>query len=289
LHQQLVAHPATRASVAEYISLTPELAADLAGDDDENVRFAMAKNPGLPALARDRLAASDDPIVWANLLCNQGTPEVLRADLHDKLVPLTTEPDPSPDALFITMMFERESIRWLRQLPLRERLEYLGRPFTVFRRSLATHDDLSPEAIARLQHDPAPGVRRTIARRPDTPGDFLERVVRECGEDWGCRPLLVEHPNFPAAAFLRFADELEPQLRALACRSSLLPAHVVERLSRDEDRWVRITAAGHANLPAEEVVRLLGDTDLDVVEAAARSPALPPDAMRHLVDCATRM
>jgi hypothetical protein len=236
----------------------------------------VAKNPGLPASVRGRLAASDDPIVWANLLCNQSTPEALRADLHNKLVQVTTELDPSPEALFITMMFERENIRWLRQLPLQERLEYLDRPYTVFRRSLATHDDLPQEAIARLQHDPAPGVRRTIARRPNTSGECLERVVRECGEDWGCRPLLVEHPNFPTAAFLRFADESEPQLRALACCSPLLPAHVVARLSRDEDRWVRITAAGHANLPAEEVVRLLGDTDLDVVEAAAGLPPFRP-------------
>jgi hypothetical protein len=288
LHRQLVAHPATRAAVAEYISLTTELASQLAGDDDENVRWAVAKNPGLPALVRDRLAATDDPIVWASLLCNRSTPEALCADLNRKLVQVTTEPDSSPEALFTTTMLE-EPISWLRELPLQERLEYLDRPYAVFRRSLATHDDLPAEAIARLRHDPDPGVRQRIARRSDTPGDFLEKVVRECGENWKCRPLLVDHPNFPTAAFLRFADESNPQLRRVACRDPLLPAAVVMRLSRDEDRWVRITAAGHANMPAEEVVHLLGDADLDVVEAAAASPALPPDAMDQIAACAARM
>jgi hypothetical protein len=289
LHEPLIAHPATRASVAEYISLTPQLAAQLAGDDDEEVRWAVAKNPGLPALARDRLAATDSPIVWASLLCNRSTPEALRADLNAKLVQVTAEPDPSPDVEFTTMILGRENIPWLRELPLPGRLEYLDRPYAVFRRALATHSDLPEEAIARLQYDPDPGVRRTIARRRDTPGDLLETVVRECGEDWGCRPLLVEHPNFPTAAFLRFADESKPQLRALACRDPVLPAAIVARLARDDDRWVRITAASHANLPAEDVIRLLGDEDLDIVEAAAASPALPPDAMDEIVECATRM
>jgi hypothetical protein len=76
LHPQLIAHPATRASVAEYTALTTEFAFELARDEDEMVRIRLAKNPQLP---------DPEPMVCASLIYNQNTPESVRARLHAKL------------------------------------------------------------------------------------------------------------------------------------------------------------------------------------------------------------
>jgi hypothetical protein len=201
LHADLIGHPATRAFVAEYISLTDELAAELAADDGENVRVAVAKNPQLPNRARDRLAGSNEPVVWANLICNQTIPGSLRARLHADLAKLSEEQEPSVDAQFAQAILSHENVQWIAELPLAERETYLESPYAVFRRSLARHGDLPAAAVARLQRDPDREVRRIIARRPDAPADFLERVVRECGENLKYRPLLVDHPNFPRRHF----------------------------------------------------------------------------------------
>src|SRR5262252_48089 len=67
LHSQLIKDPATRAAVAEYIALTPEIAGELATDADVNVRIGVASNPGLPASVLDELAASHDRSVLMNL------------------------------------------------------------------------------------------------------------------------------------------------------------------------------------------------------------------------------
>jgi hypothetical protein len=286
LWPELIGHPATRAWVASYISLTPELAAELATDPDENVRWQVAENPDLPLDVLDSLAATHDPMVWANLVCNRITPELVRAQLYPELEKAIRQSDPSPEAMVASMMLAHEEVGWLRQLPLEERVSYLDSPCTVFRRSLARHSDLPAEAIARLERDPDPMVRQLIARRADARSDFLEQVVRECGELPGWSPLLVEHPNFPQAAFVRFSEESEPRLRALACRNPSLPTDVVARLARGESARVRASTTSHPNFAAEDVLRLLGDDDLDVAEAAAASPALPLYAMHDLVKLA---
>jgi hypothetical protein len=144
LHTQLIEHPATRASVAEYIELNAGLAAEFAVDNDENVRMAVPNNPHLPDFVRDRLANSDEPIVWATLICNQTTPESRRARLYARLVeaPSTAKAVELELASFILS----HAVRWLRELPLNERLAYLDTPYSVFRRSLAWHTDL-PELL----------------------------------------------------------------------------------------------------------------------------------------------
>ena len=285
LHASLIGHPATRASVTEYISLTEALAAELAADDDVWVRHAVAKNPHLPDSVRDRLVASNDPIAWAGLILNQTTPEPLRARLNADLVELDKQEQESTETFVALMILEQSVVQWLAELPLSDRMTYLDSPYAMFRQTLACHsDDLPAEAVAKLQCDPDVMVRRIMARRPDAPAEFLERLVREHGESVSSIHKLVDHPNFPKAAFATFTDSPKPQVRMLASHDPQLPAVVVARLSRDADTFVRQSAARHPNLPTEDLMRLLNDEDLDVVEAAAASPALPLDVMHQLVD-----
>jgi hypothetical protein len=286
LWPDLIRHPQTRLWVASYVSLTPELAAELACDPNQDVRSELAKNPNLPPAILESLAAAQDPIIWANLLCNEMTPESLRAQLQAELDEAIKQPDPSVDAQFAQVTLSYEDVPWLREMPVERRLTYVDSPYPAFRRAVARQNDLPAEAAARMRNDPDPLVRWNIAQRPDAPADFLERLLRECGEDPKYRRRLVDHPNFPRSAFARFAEESEPRLRALACRDQSLPADVVARLARDSSAPVRASATGHPNLAPEDALHLLGDNNLDVVEAAGASPALPFDVMQELVKLA---
>ncbi|SEG53005.1 Leucine rich repeat variant [Thermomonospora echinospora] len=116
------------------------------------------------------------------------------------------------------------------------------------------------------------------------PGEELERLVCEHGEDFSVSPLLVEHPNFPPQAFLRLAESDEPSIRHLALKNDDLPATLVSVLAVDPAPHVRRAAAEHRNLPVSCLPALLTDDDLQVVEAAGAAPAFPTPWMHQLLD-----
>jgi hypothetical protein len=281
---QLVADPATRGEAAAQIVLTPTLAAELAADPERGVRHAVARNPSLPAPARERMVTLPDPDIRVGLVLNPATPEPLRARLDAEMAARTRSFDDADiDALLAVQALWHDPVSWLREMPLAARLAYLNSPCTFLRRALASHPDLPPDAVSRLRQDQNVHVRWAAARRRDAPADYLEAVLRDDGDEPG-RERLVEHPNFPGDAFLRFAGSAQLRLRAIACESPVLPTDLVQRLSRDPEPQVRRAAASHAKLPAEDAVRLLGEDDLDVVRAAAAAPALPIPVMVELVE-----
>ncbi|WP_067812789.1 hypothetical protein [Actinomadura kijaniata] len=122
-----------------------------------------------------------------------------------------------------------------------------------------------------------------LARSPSAPGEELERLVREHGEDTSVTPLLVEHPNFPPRAFVRLARSDDPRLRQWALKGEDLPAALVGTLASDPVPSLRRRAAGHRNLPVSCPPSLLTDDDPQVVEAAGAAPGLP--VLTAAVDC----
>lgn len=225
---------------------------------------------------------------WGALICNPATPEHLRARLHAELAAIIAAEEgrdireQSIDAMMAAAELSMADLPWLRRMPLHERLGYLGSPYPVFRRALAWHEDLPADAIDRLQADSDCEVQRRMAKRPDAPGDFVARVLRECGDNPKFGPRLADHLNLDQSAFGSDAENPDARLRILACRDPLLPVTQVVRLSRDADRSVRMAVASHPRLPIENLLQLLKDSDPYVVEAAAASPNLPVEIMHEI-------
>lgn len=285
LHPVLLADPLSRNRVVQHLELTPELAAELAGDEDELVRHALAGHPGLPTAVRDRLAADPEAWVRCEVLLRADLTEADRARLYAEL---TADADDIGSVFvdgWLGTAWMGRSLDWLRSAPLARRLAALASPFPYLRRAVAG-TDLPPEAVNRLHDDPDPEVRRIAARRsPDLSGELLERLVRECGENpkFG-PPTLHERPNFPRAAFLDYAVAPDPRLRHLACADPGLPADLVAQLSADPESHVRVAAAGHPRLAADRLAVLLLDRDHRVVHAVSAAPGFPVPWMRHLLD-----
>ncbi|MEV6605015.1 hypothetical protein [Kutzneria sp. NPDC051319] len=281
LHARLLADEATRKKAAAYATLTPQAIREcLAGD--EGVRANLAANPTLPAQARDQLAADAHPYVRACLLLRQDLPEDHRRQLYAELV---AESDRSFDEAGIALwVIRQDQPSWLRSLDLAERIAHLDSPIPCFRLCAADSPDLPPEVVRRLHTHEDVDVRRVVARRDDTPPEVLERLVTEHGEVWHRRPLIVEHPNFPPAAFIRLAANESPRRRVIAVHGPDLPADVVAALAADPIASVRAGAARHRNIPVAAWETLLADDDPEVVEAAGANPALPVELMRDLLD-----
>ncbi|MFD4874236.1 hypothetical protein ACFWOB_12770 [Streptomyces sp. NPDC058420] len=162
-----------------------------------------------------RLLDVDDPLVRVAVAQSRH----IDADTRNRLYALV-EAERDAGNIDARVALNRSSTEpsWLREAPLDERMTYLNRPQPVFRRVLASCRDLPEEAWRRLDDDPDIKVRRTAARRPDTPPEVLERRVRAHGDEFHIRPPLVEHPNFPRHRLRSLVDEPHPHVRYVALR-----------------------------------------------------------------------
>lgn len=278
-----LADPATRAHLAHYAQLTPELGMSLATDPDDEVRQAAARNPALPAEAVARLVTDSDPGVRGNIAQHR----LVDAQTRDRLyVQLTEEAKAGSVEAQVALEWNFLEPDWVCEEPLPARLAYLESPHVVFRRALARSRDLPPEAWQRLDGDPDWRVRRYAAMRPDASPAVLERFVREHGDGGPFRPGLVEHSNFPREVLPSFVDAADPRVRRLALHDAGLPQPLLARLAADPDVYVRRAAAGHPGLDEELFTVLLDDEDVDVVANAAANEALPVRWMRQILEAA---
>ncbi|MFF5973290.1 hypothetical protein ACFY7C_17380 [Streptomyces sp. NPDC012769] len=282
-HARCLSDPATRANVARRLPLTSEQFERLLATGAEEVLHAVAGNPHLTADMVARLQDCADPSVRVAVAYGRHvTPET-----RDRLL-ARVEAEAAAGSIDarIALRWSHNEPSWLRDAPLAERLAYLDCPHAVFRRVVAAGRDLPEHAWRRLDDDPDVSVRRTAARRPDTPPQVLLRLLRGHGEVFHIRPLLVDHPNFPREALRDFANEADPRVRALALEDPELPVPELRRFAVCDEPLLRRGAARHPNVTAELLERLLADSDPEVADDAAANPVLPRDRMDHILTSA---
>ena len=266
-----LADPAVRANVARYVPLTLDQFAELMRTEDEEIRQAVAGNPHLSAEMVARLLEVDDPCVRVAVAQSRHVDAETRNQLY-ALVEAEREAGGIAARVALDWSFSEPS--WLREAPLDERLTYLDCHQPEFRRVLASCHDLPEEAWRRLDNDPDVGVRRTAARRPDTPPDVLERLVRAHGDAFHVRPPLVEHPNFPRHTLRTLATEPDPHVRYVALRDPELPVTALHQLAAAPEPFLRRGVARHPRATAALLNQLLSDPTPDVADDAAANPVL---------------
>ncbi|MFG2825139.1 hypothetical protein ACGFX4_37650 [Kitasatospora sp. NPDC048365] len=172
----------------------------------------------------------------------------------------------------------------------------------------ALHDD--PVAMRQLASSPKLWIRRSVARAPHLPPDVAallardpDRAVRlflsESCEDappellldvWSWWPGSLSfpgrprnHPGFPRAGLLRFADDPRPRMRVLALDDPASTPALVERFAGDPDPGVRSRAAEDLRLTPASAVRLTADGSATVRAFAGRNPVLPQAELARLL------
>ncbi|WP_328675132.1 hypothetical protein [Streptomyces sp. NBC_00343] len=260
-----------RANVAHCVPLTPDRFTELMRTEDEEIRELVSGNPHLSADMVARLLDVDDPNVRVAIAQSRHVDVDTRNRLYT-LVEAEREAGSAKACIALNWSFTEPS--WLREEPLDERLTYLNCRQPVFRRVLATCRDLPEEAWRRLDNDPDIEVRRTAARRPDTPPEVLERLVRAHGDECHIRPPLVEHPDFPRDTLRTFAAEPDPRVRYVALRDTELPVTVLHQLAAAPEPFLRRGVARHPQATDALLHQLLSDPTPDVADAAAANPVL---------------
>ncbi|MDR6978313.1 hypothetical protein J2X68_005039 [Streptomyces sp. 3330] len=281
--ERCLADPATRLNVARYVPLTSEQFAQLMRSGEEKVRRAVAGNPHLSAEMVARLLDSDDPLVRVAAAQSRHVDAGTRDGLYDLVQ--AERADGSIEAE-VALHWNFAEPEWLREAPLNERLTYLDSRYTTFRCVLASCHDLPEEAWRRLDNDPELVVRRAAARRPDTPPEVLERLVRAHGDVFHIRPLLVDHPNFPRHMLRTFVDEPSPNVRYLALQDPELPVPDLQQLAAAAEPFLRRGVARHPNITTELLEHLLSDPDPQAADEAAANSALWPTQMYRILTAA---
>ncbi|MBE8517119.1 hypothetical protein ILP97_06295 [Amycolatopsis sp. H6(2020)] len=280
----LLADPVTSAEALRHADLTPELIARFTESDDAEENRRLASHPALPTGTVRSLAEIENEMFMVGLLLNQATPDDVRDALLAKEAALHPIRQWTVGFYLSNLSMDVREVRWLREMPLAGRLEYLDSPYEFFREVVAGSRDLPQWAVDRLMTDESTMVRRITAYHHDSvSGAALEELFLAHGNSREFR-LLTEHPCFPRDAFLRFAHSPDSTLRAIACSYPDLPASLVAEIATDPVADTREAAARHPNVPVPTVRRLLSDEDLDVISAAASSPALPVADMYAIFD-----
>lgn len=291
----LLADRVTRQFVVRYALLDHDLAVELATDEDDEVRLAVADHPALPPAALDLLATDRRSWIQVRIFARPDTPEPTRAAIHAAVMADPDLLERYPRNRYVDPeVEERDTDLFMAQLELRglrltwvtaNPLPYADSPYPSFRASAAAGAGLPEDAVRRLLDDPDHRVRLTMLRNAPDPVDpaTAERFEREYQPDklfGGWRP--ADTVTFPPETLRRFATDPDATMRRLASRDPDLPPELAARLAVDPDASVRRAIAEHPKLPIHALLGLLADDQ--TAFAAARSPILPVDRMRQLIE-----
>ena len=277
--------------------LSAALADGFAADPDDDIRSSLAVHPMLPARLVPVLVADRSAHVRAGIALRRDISEELRGELTAQI---GLRGENTPDIPSSDEDFDREFARaclsfgwmssemcWMSEVSPDAGAAYLASPHAFLRRAAVSRAPLAPDVLETLFEDADLQVASLAAvHHPDPPGEVLERLYVARGA--GVKPHipLLDHRNFPRAAFTRFAGHPDARVRAAACRDPQLPAALVGELAADPEPFVRAAAAGHPNLPERLIPVLLEDDGSSVPESLGASPALTVGWMHRLLDSA---
>jgi hypothetical protein len=253
------------ASLAAYrrAGLTDSAYERLAADPSARVREETAALPGLPVPLLTALAADADASVRA-VACGHAWPHLNEPSRKrllgdpDGRVRVTAllrhhQEHPMPRSVFDALEAQDRAVETCRlERGLAEELAHDDEP--ARRRALARNPHLDPDLALRLAHgDPDEQVRFQAALHPGLTEEERARI------DFPFDPGLLHHEldwvvalHDDPAALRRLAASAHPLVRRSVARARRLPADVVERLARDEDRVVHLFLAESCDdAPAE--------------------------------------
>lgn len=225
VYDVLVAAP-FRAEVTGMAGLPARHRIALAGDPDPQVRAGACQAwPHLPEEVRKRLLADTDAAVRAAALLAH----------HEQ--------HPMPRPVFEGLPSAEPALRRCRFEPGLE-AELVRSGDLATRLALAGNPRLGPEGVAALAEDGEEQIRSLIALHPDLTEERRDAVRWSYDRDRLSHALpWVTALHGDPAAMRRLAASSHPLIRRSVARARSLPADVVQRLARDEDRVVRLFLA----------------------------------------------
>lgn len=287
---ELSEHAELRSTVASNYAAPASLLERLAGDQDEAVRQAVARNPNTPWKTLQGLAIEFSQEFLHNPAAR------LQMVAHPEQISLDSK---LWDALVQNAELPPLWWSWLKSRPAAEvsqavrlHVQYAGEavhPFGVLEQEegwdqLALVELLS---IAHAQGATLPVLVHTGPGSGTEMGgeqiiiDRLRCLARN--KDFWVRAAAARNEYTPTEVLRGLAQDEEGYVRTDIAVNPQTPVEVLSTLTQDEDFWVRLALVGNRQTPIETLSALAQDEDWQVREKAAWTARMPVEALYRLV------
>jgi len=223
----------------------------LAKDEDEYVRLAVAGNLNTPVTILEQLAKVWSRDARSAVARNPNTPVTILEQLakdEDKYVRLAMAGNLSTPVTILEQLAKDGDSRVRRGVA-----ENHNTPVAVLEQLATSAWDAGGDPA--FDGDSYGGARSAVARNPNTPVTILEQLAKD--EDEYVRGAVGQNPNTPVAVLEQLAKDEIANVRAYVARNLNTPVTVLEQLVKDEEAYVRSASKQNQSIPVE---RLTGTT-----------------------------
>lgn len=305
--------------VAQNRAATAGLLAELAKDDDWELRYVAAWHPKMPVRALRRLARDESGHVRAAVACNKSAPpdvledlasddvmwvrrnvawnpatptDALEALLGDRLavVRAAAVANASTPVALAAGRVQDRSLRVRQQVARRRGMgadtltALAADPKDAVRWAVASNVQTPPDVLDQLATDPCYRVRGGVAGNRRTPLATLRRLTQQ--DQW-LRTCVAGNPAVPAAPLAVLAADPSPNVRSGVAENAAAPARLLAALADDDDWYVRASVAYNPAVPPAVLEVLAHDPETRVRSCLCgndHAPAAVVDALRTDVD-----
>ena len=285
----LTEHVLMRNAVASDRRVPPAALAELAGDNNPEVRQEVTRNSATPPTALAELAADDNPEVRRWVTRNDATPQAALAELASDDNPevrrWVARNPATPQAALAELASDDnpEVRRWAAlnpAMPSAALAELASDEDPWVRRGVAANAATPPAALAALAGDDNPWVRRGVAENAAMPSAALAELASD--DDPKMRRGVAANAAMPPTALAELAGDDDPEVRQWVARNAATPPTALAELASDDNPWVRQGVAGNAATPPTVLAALAGDGDPGVRRGVGLNAATPPTVLAVL-------
>ena len=275
----------TNISIAEDGNTSPDVLAELAKNEEEEVRKLVAKHPNTPSAALAELAKDTIKEVRALVSKNPNTPPAALKELaKENSWAVVQNPSTPPEALVELAKDEylgvREMVAKHPNTPPKAFVELVRKD--GIKKGLYGVDIriIPPEAFVEMARDEDKRVRRFATENPDITPEVLAELAKD--KDWEVREAVADNRTTPPEVLAVLAkDENENVRQRVAVKSHTPPEAFVE-LAKDEDEIVRCYVAQNYHTPPEALAGLAKDIKERIRQDVACNRNTPSEVLTEL-------
>ena len=145
------------------------------------------------------------------------------------------------------------------------------------KKSKLSSDDLGKEYFEAIYNDKNSKIRLAVAKNKFTPENIITEMIDD--DDIFVQLAVLSHPNC-SEKILKTASEdnknyLSSRVRKAVALNPKCSKAIVDKLLKDEYRWVRRAAASHLKIDKAEIAKLSKSGDRYVLQGLASNPNCP--------------
>jgi hypothetical protein len=145
------------------------------------------------------------------------------------------------------------------------------------KKSKLSSDDLGEDYFQAIYNDKNSKIRLAVVNNPFIPENILIKLVDDSNVH--IQLAVLSHPKCSEEILKKASEKnevyLDSRLRKAVALNSNCSKEIVDKLIKDEYRWVRRAAASHPNINKEEITKLIKSGDRYVLRGLAINPNCP--------------